>query len=134
MLTTYFGRSTAGALERCMNLYLHIFFLSFFFFFTHFYSYQALQYEGYLDWGFFGWSWLTQPSTDPLAFYPPTFEFAYSFAKDPLEVYKEVGTTETKSNISMFFCFFFPFFFVNIIPIWILLYFLFLLLITLKTS
>ena len=32
MLTTYFGRSTAGALERCMNLYLHIFFLSFFFF------------------------------------------------------------------------------------------------------
>ena len=63
----------------------------------------ALLYDGLLDWGFYGYSWLTQSTTDPLSFYPPENEFTYNYPRDPLEVYMEAGFVETRSNIGKIF-------------------------------
>ena len=70
----------------------------------------ALTYEGTLEWNDKGWSWLTQPSEDPLVFYPPDGSSGYAYTENPLDVYnRQFNLSEPKSNFGELF-FIFPFF------------------------
>ena len=69
-----------------------------------------MDYEPLSRWGFDGYSWITQPSFDPLPLYPPPIQFSYNYSIAPIHAYTDAVDTEIRSNISLIF-FFFPLFF-----------------------
>ena len=99
MLTTYYGRNQAAMVEKGS------FFIKDYLSTLHRYSrfiHPDLTFTTLNDWDNFGWSWVTQPTTDPLVFYPPYGDYSYNFTQDPLEAYLEAGLAQPKSNMCLY--------------------------------
>ena len=113
-LSSDLGLSIAGGLHPGIDKEggerEHFFFFPFIFHIFFLTLFVELNYEALAVWGLDGYSWITQPSNDPLVFYPPYIEFAYNYTEAPIDAYIDAGFSETKSNIGLFFPLFFPYF------------------------
>ena len=77
-----------------------------------------MAYEAFLNWGFTGLSYITQPSEDPLVFWPPFEPLVYNFSGTPSEIYEEEVVQEgLKANKRLFFRSF-PLLFLSTNPIY----------------